>query len=279
MLAKKSAFDILMNKNKLKEKTALTSDSDSDIIIIKNVKNTTNNRKSPEKENNLNSPNQTNVNSNRQKTEPLDIQSLFVCLDTAFTIAPHTSQLSQIDLEFLHSFNHSKLSFKPECTFDVNSIELNRAILKLPEHQEKRNTKKKRQTKNKKADEELVEEEKLDTNRTAREDNYELWTEKYMFTSENDIVTNTGQFERLKEWLKNWKSILSNEDAKNAKDKNYDSGSEYSYDSDASNTDSAFSGYKRKFYSNAILLSGPHGCGKTSSVHVVAKQLGFKVTK
>lgn len=58
-----------------------------------------------------------------------------------------------------------------------------------------------------------------------------------------------------------------------------DSESEY-YDSDYSNYSGADSSYntKKKFYSNALLLSGPHGCGKTSSVYSIAKNLGFKVT-
>ncbi|CAF1076722.1 unnamed protein product [Brachionus calyciflorus] len=62
------------------------------------------------------------------------------------------------------------------------------------------------------------------------------------------------------------------------KTNNDDSNSE-AYDSDSdysdSNLDSSSSG--NKFYSNAILLSGPHGSGKTSSVYTISKQLGFKV--
>jgi hypothetical protein len=112
-----------------------------------------------------------------------------------------------------------------------------------------------------------------------------LWTEKYQFKNENDIVTNNSQLERLKEWLNNWKTLLSKE-SKNANNNNnnsgwYDSDSDYSYDSDYSNADSVSSNGHlvngKKFYSNAILLSGPHGCGKTSSIYSIAKHLGFKV--
>ena len=113
------------------------------------------------------------------------------------------------------------------------------------------------------------------------ESNHELWTEKYQFKSEQDIVTNSSQIERLKDWLQNWKNLLSNEgkDVKsktNKKNADSNSDSEY-YQSDCSNADSACSGYARKFYTNAILLSGPYGCGKTSSVYSIAKLLGFKV--
>ena len=113
-------------------------------------------------------------------------------------------------------------------------------------------------------------------------DNQELWTEKYQFKTEDDIVTNNSQFERLKEWLNNWKNILSKDQASLNRPKSgssaYDSSdSEYAYDSECSNASDCSMTNKKKFYSNAILLSGPHGCGKTSSIYSVAKQLGFKV--
>jgi hypothetical protein len=91
-----------------------------------------------------------------------------------------------------------------------------------------------------------------------------LWTEKYQFKNENDIVTNNSQLERLKEWLNNWKQTLSKENQNNSAKKPtwYDSDSEYSCGSDV---DSVSSGSQlvngKKFYSNAILLSGPHGSG------------------
>ena len=141
-------------------------------------------------------------------------------------------------------------------------------------------------------------------------DEANLWTEKYQFKSENDIVTNNSQLvltiqkqlnlilffkfdviikkERLKEWLSYWKKILSKakpekqtKKGKKSKKNQIDSESEY-YDSDYSNysgADSTYSNnnYKKKFYSNALLLSGPHGCGKTSSVYSIAKNLGYKV--
>jgi hypothetical protein len=124
--------------------------------------------------------------------------------------------------------------------------------------------------------------------------NHELWTEKYQFKNEEEIVTNNAQLERLRDWLKIWKKTLSNSESptkqsSHKKKKSFyngysDSGSDsdYSCDSDASIGDSSCNsrpvGYAKKFYSNAILLSGPHGCGKTSSIYSVAKQLGFKVT-
>lgn len=102
----------------------------------------------------------------------------------------------------------------------------------------------------------------------------QLWTEKYQFSDEKDIVTNKSQIERLKDWLRGWKSaLLKNSDSRSTDGE--DSDSDFSYESDYSSSDNVVNG--KKFYSNAILLSGPHGCGKTSSVYSIAKQLGFKV--
>jgi flagellar biosynthesis GTPase FlhF len=121
----------------------------------------------------------------------------------------------------------------------------------------------------------IQKEKKMDI-KNSREQ--ELWTEKYQFKNEDDIVTNNSQLERLKEWLTNWKSILSKEScsdvasSKDESDSDAWSGSEYSNSSESTAANS-----NKKFYSNAILLSGPHGCGKTSSIYSVAKQLGFKV--
>ena len=90
-----------------------------------------------------------------------------------------------------------------------------------------------------------------------------LWTEKYQFKSENDIVTNNSQLERLKEWLNNRKAILSKDSGNPSSTKAggkstwYDSDSDYSCDSDFSNADSCSSNKVngRKFYSNAIFSS------------------------
>ena len=102
----------------------------------------------------------------------------------------------------------------------------------------------------------------------------ELWTEKYQFKNEDEIVSNHAQLERLKEWLSSWKAVLSR-DNRHGNDTGDESGSESEFASDSEC--STVNNGGRKFYTNAILLSGPHGSGKTSSIYSVAKQLNFKV--
>lgn len=126
---------------------------------------------------------------------------------------------------------------------------------------------------------------KESTTTTSIASESELWTEKYQFKDASDIVTNKAQLERLKEWLNNWKSKHATRDPNNnsnSKSSGDDGDSDYSCSSESSSDDSSSSssakGTKGKsFYQNAIILVGPHGSGKTSSVYAVAKELGFKV--
>lgn len=53
-------------------------------------------------------------------------------------------------------------------------------------------------------------------------------------------------------------------------DDGWDDGSDFDVDSDDSEEDESLC--------NTVLLTGPHGCGKTSSVYALALQQGFKVS-
>jgi hypothetical protein len=310
MLVKKSAFDVLMNKkktNNLLDKIKTESDSDSS-IIIECVKKSSPKPKFIDKNKNE------ELHKSATNNTPTEVLSSFINVDTSFTLTSHTNQLTTEDTAFLKTIQANNIKQDLPLTFTIiDTIKLDKLFLNLNIEQHKPNIQetvvaqqdddaevleqepeiktrtrnkrfsfvdsKRKKNEKKKSSTALVSIiEQSTTNNTFsrnKQDNSELWTEKYMFKSEDEIVTNSSQFERLKEWLKSWKSIIKNEKKNN--DKNaYESGSEYSYDSDGSNAESTTS-YKRKFYKNAILLSGPLGCGKTSAVHIVAKQLGFKV--
>ncbi len=312
MLVKKSAFDVLMNKkktNNLLDKIKTESDSDSS-IIIECVK------KSSPKPKFLDKNKNEELHKSTINNTATEVLSSFINVDTSFTLTLHTNQLTTEDTAFLKTIQANIIKQDLPQTI-IDTIKLDKLFLNLNIEQHKTNiqeivvvaqqdddaevleqepeiktrtrnkrfsfvdSKRKKNEKKKSSSSSLlvsiIEQSTPNNNTFSRnkQDNSELWTEKYMFKSEDEIVTNSSQFERLKEWLKSWKSIIKNEKKNN--DKNaYESGSEYSYDSDGSNAESTTS-YKRKFYKNAILLSGPLGCGKTSAVHIVAKQLGFKV--
>jgi len=304
---KKCAFDFLMNKKKQSAAASKKIESDSEIIVLEeNSEHTQSANESP-----LPSNLQTNA-----KNSPVTYQFKHVVVDfiNADFHLSHIKQYSNEDLTFLNqninstawiksnieefdakqvslsqplNFEFKKLATSLSCNCKKNELydsnvqsnvemqpsESNELSSSIDEHLHRQN--KRRRT-------ELTAQTDSQHVRKMRgnESNHELWTEKYQFKSEQDIVTNSSQIERLKEWLQNWKNLLSNEgkDVKSKNKKNADSNSDSEYyQSDCSNADSVCSGYNRKFYTNAVLLSGPYGCGKTSSVYSIAKLLGFKV--
>jgi len=115
-----------------------------------------------------------------------------------------------------------------------------------------------------------------------------LWTEKYQFTDEVDIVHNKIQLERLTQWLEQFKKVkqlkqkISNSGDDDSSDSfiEHEDDSDFNYDSDSSTSTTSSScstSNKFKFFNNAILINGPTGSGKTSSVYCVANKLGFKL--
>ncbi|RLV96067.1 Replication factor C subunit 1 [Spathaspora sp. JA1] len=77
-----------------------------------------------------------------------------------------------------------------------------------------------------------------------------LWTDKHAPTSINQLCGNKGQIAKLRHWLDNWFEYQKQGFTKNAKE----------------------GGNMR-----AALISGPPGIGKTTSAHLIAKELGYDV--
>jgi DNA polymerase III delta prime subunit len=102
-----------------------------------------------------------------------------------------------------------------------------------------------------------------------------LWTYKYQFTDENDIITNKAQIAHFKHWLEQLQKKSEKRPSSNGDDDDDDHDSDYSYDSECSSSSSTSEKFKP--YSNAIILNGSTGCGKTSSVYCVANILNCKV--
>ncbi|XP_012262398.2 ATPase family AAA domain-containing protein 5 [Athalia rosae] len=87
------------------------------------------------------------------------------------------------------------------------------------------------------------------------------WTCKYKPMSSAEIVGNEAAIEKLRNWLSGWRLPLP---------KNDDSSGDEFYSSDCSS-------YGACENNKVAVLLGPHGCGKTSSVYAIAKELGYKV--
>ncbi|KAI5645414.1 hypothetical protein NE865_02501 [Phthorimaea operculella] len=94
---------------------------------------------------------------------------------------------------------------------------------------------------------------------------YLNWTGKYKATSTKHLIGNFESIKEMKRWLLSWTEI--DQKLKNTKAKGSDS-SDF-YDSDSNSRDS--------FKNNLLVVTGPVGSGKTSSVYAVAAELAIKV--
>ena len=92
-----------------------------------------------------------------------------------------------------------------------------------------------------------------------------MWTEVYKPVTLKQIVGNQGVVRQLTEWLRDWEDVVMRSNKKKVEPANR---------------------YNRNAWVNlpnpnarAALVSGPPGIGKTSSVRMVCKQLGFEVVE
>ncbi|XP_011563555.3 ATPase family AAA domain-containing protein 5 isoform X1 [Plutella xylostella] len=91
------------------------------------------------------------------------------------------------------------------------------------------------------------------------------WTDKYKATSTKHIIGNFDSTNELKKWLITW-----SENNAAQKNSNEDSDSDF-YNSDTDSRDNM------RISNNLLVLTGPAGSGKTSSVYAVATELALKV--
>lgn len=95
------------------------------------------------------------------------------------------------------------------------------------------------------------------------------WTEKYRVQLATDIIGNFEGIKELKGWLQTWRD---NEASSKKKQCNSDSDSSdfcYNYDTDSRDS--------MRGVDNLLIITGPVGCGKTTSVYAVAAELSIKV--
>jgi replication factor C subunit 1 len=89
--------------------------------------------------------------------------------------------------------------------------------------------------------------EKLNSvKKEVKDDQFQLWTDKYKPNSMKDFVGNASNVKIIVDWLKSWKTEYN---------KNI--------------------GVKKPTWKKAIIVSGKPGIGKTSSSKIICKDLGF----
>ncbi|XP_039285011.1 ATPase family AAA domain-containing protein 5-like isoform X1 [Nilaparvata lugens] len=88
------------------------------------------------------------------------------------------------------------------------------------------------------------------------------WTDIYKPKASNDILGNKSCVERFKIWLETYKNTVVKQ-----------TGEEGSSDDFVHSSDDSCSSPKERI----CIISGPIGCGKTSTVYAVAQELGYKV--
>ncbi|XP_059167277.1 ATPase family AAA domain-containing protein 5-like [Physella acuta] len=101
-----------------------------------------------------------------------------------------------------------------------------------------------------------------------------LWTELHQPESSEQIIGNVAAVKQLKHWLLEWKNLMQREARKenSTKMKSKTKGTSTWSDSDFTDSEDEDSAL-----CNTFLITGPHGCGKTSSVYALAQELDFKV--
>lgn len=102
--------------------------------------------------------------------------------------------------------------------------------------------------------------------------NMSMWTEKYKPTSSEDLFSNIGNVKELKSWLQSWVEYsMERKSSRKRKRQNSNSSDDFCVsDSDTRDTMDVIP-------QNTMMLIGPHGCGKTSTVYAICNELNINV--
>ncbi|NWW96270.1 ATAD5 protein, partial [Rhynochetos jubatus] len=116
----------------------------------------------------------------------------------------------------------------------------------------------------------------LGKNKTQKQEEDMLWTEKYQPQDSSELVGNKKEIERLHSWLKEWKKRADWEEKRNQKREKEDKEHQDSLDSlDFKESESDIE--EETSLCNTVLITGPPGVGKTAAVYACAQELGFKI--
>ena len=127
------------------------------------------------------------------------------------------------------------------------------------------------------------------SNTAVQPDDTVLWTDQYLPPTTALLVSDTNALSKMKEFLKDWQKVSGVNSSQNSRD-SYDSRSK----ADVSDSDDDFEIFLKKHnfcdedtrasscnsdnaLNGTMLLTGCVSSGKTSSVYVIAEELGMKV--
>ncbi|XP_041960615.1 ATPase family AAA domain-containing protein 5b isoform X2 [Alosa sapidissima] len=102
-----------------------------------------------------------------------------------------------------------------------------------------------------------------------------LWTEKYQPQHSTEVVGNSAGVKKLHNWLKRWK-LRADKEERERKEEMRRKKSKGVWDSGDFEGEVVLADCELELGS-ALIISGPHGIGKTAAVYACAQELGFKV--
>ncbi|XP_028829302.1 ATPase family AAA domain-containing protein 5b isoform X2 [Denticeps clupeoides] len=100
------------------------------------------------------------------------------------------------------------------------------------------------------------------------------WTEKYRPQRSCEVMGNFVPVRKLYKWMKEWKLKADHEEQKKKRDQK--DSEKKSWDCGDFEGEVASEGVDDELC-NTLLITGPHGVGKTAAVYACAEELGFKV--
>ncbi|CAL8328827.1 unnamed protein product [Lota lota] len=102
-----------------------------------------------------------------------------------------------------------------------------------------------------------------------------LWTEKYSPWHSSEVIGNSSSVNKVHSWLKKWRRRVDRREEVERKRPHHDD--DGLWDSGDFQGEAGYDGETVEQLSNALLITGPPGVGKTASVYACALELGFKV--
>ncbi|KAA8594965.1 hypothetical protein FQN60_012100 [Etheostoma spectabile] len=104
-----------------------------------------------------------------------------------------------------------------------------------------------------------------------------LWTDKYSPQHSREVIGNCAAVNKLQSWLKKWKLRADCYQRRQMEESKQEAKSNDSWDCGDFQGEAGAEDDREEPLCNTMLITGPPGVGKTSSVYACAQELGFKI--